>query len=176
MQLATLDDAPNSRSSCDADAAAGITGHGRGISNSTCINSSSSGSSRSDVDGQQPSANNSSYALRSLTIHQHPGASANKVVCDLQELQLPQHLTQLVTPLPGQYNTAGEVVCPLNKSHESYVQQLAAGLPFLKCLHITDAYEGNEVVVKSFKALQELHVELGGAFRWVWFVMRGGQV
>jgi hypothetical protein len=172
VQLAALVDASTTSSSCDADAAAGTLDHGCCTNNASIasINSSSSGSLGSDAsaaDGQPPASTNSSYALRSLTIHQHLGVFARKVVCDLQQLQLPQHLTQLVTPLPGQYNTANVVVCPLNKSHQSYVQQLAAGLPFLKCLHITDGYEGNEEAFLGFKELRELHVELGGVFRWV---------
>jgi hypothetical protein len=73
-----------------------------------------------------------------------------KLTCDLGDLTLPSQLTHLSTPLPGQYNQAGEVVGPLNAAHETYVSQLAAGLPDLLSLVINNGvYEGKEKVCSA---------------------------
>lgn len=117
------------------------------------------------------SASSPSYALRSLTVENVPHneqVSVAGLSCNLEDhiTQLPAQIIQLTTPLPGQYNKGGKVVCALNASHEGYLRDLAAGLPQLLALTVLSPYEGREEVFEGFEKLQELHCELGDAFRW----------
>jgi hypothetical protein len=90
------------------------------------------------------------------------------VTCDVLPEQLPSSLRHLTTPLPGQYNRSGDVVCPLYVSHREYLQQLAVRLPHLQSLTLVGergcwAAEA----LQEFKHLRELRCKLWGLSGWV---------
>lgn len=106
------------------------------------------------------------YALRSLTIEHVPNTPVSKLALVGGPPKLPPlQLTHLTTPLPGQFDSAGAVVCALNAAHANYLFELAAGLPELVQLQVLGQYEGHEGVFERFDKLQELRCELGQAFR-----------
>jgi uncharacterized protein YegP (UPF0339 family) len=77
---------------------------------------------------------------------------------------MPPNLKHLVTPLPGQKHSNGEVVCSLAASHEGYVRDIGA-LRGLQSLRLTGAYEGGTQLFGQMQQLSELVVGVGGALR-----------
>jgi len=106
------------------------------------------------------------YALHTLVIEQLPSCLLRRVCCTLRDKQLPTQLTHLTTPLPGQYSTCRHIVGPLNTQHQQYLEQLAAALPQLESLTVTDQYQGSEhVLTQHFSRLSELNIVFGDVFR-----------
>ncbi|KAF8062992.1 hypothetical protein HT031_003831 [Scenedesmus sp. PABB004] len=103
-------------------------------------------------------------ALRSLSVHAVSARGAARV-CSLGGLTLPPGLRHVATPLPGQHDAHGAVVCTLAQAHGSYVQSLAAALPGLEALHLAGGYEGSVEALAGLRRLTELRVCVGGLLR-----------
>jgi hypothetical protein len=123
-------------------------------SSSSSCDSSSSSSRRS---GDLP-------ALESLTIQSVSLLSRQQTCSALQPFPIPNTLKHLATPLPGQKDRHGEVVCSFTASHEGYVRDLAA-LEGLESLRLLGAYEGGTQIFGQMQQLSELVVGVGGALR-----------
>lgn len=75
------------------------------------------------------------------------------------------NLHHLHTPLPGQHDNVGAVVCTISASHDSYLRSLAQLAPALQSLTVGGPNQGDLMELRQCAHLTRLHIQIGALLR-----------